>query len=308
MVSSSMVSGAVDLRGQSAARPRRSVLYVPGSNRRALEKARTLPSDALILDLEDAVNPDAKEAARALVFELLGDGGYEPQEVAIRINGLHSRWYADDLAMVASANANAIVLPKVESAADVQVVEAALNRHRAPQTLAVWTMMETPRAVLRAHEIASASPRLTTMVMGTSDLANDLHASHTRSRTPLLSALGLCLLAARAEGLSIVDGVHLDLRDDEGFEDLCVQGAEMGFDGKTLIHPKQIAMANAAFAPSEATIERARRIIDAYAEAEAVGRGVVLLDGRLVEALHVDEARRCLALAAAIAGRQASAS
>jgi citrate lyase subunit beta / citryl-CoA lyase len=284
-------------------RPRRSVLYMPGSNARALEKARTLPADGLILDLEDAVAPDAKEAARAQVAAAVRAGGYGPREVIIRVNGLATPWGHADLTAAATSEADAVLLPKVESADAVRQALAVLDQAGAPSDLALWCMMETPRGMLQAAGIAAAGPRLAGLVMGTSDLAKELHAAHTPLRLPLLTALGLCLLAARAYGLAILDGVFLDLQDEAGFEAACRQGAELGFDGKTLIHPSQIGPANQAFVPDAAEVARARRIIEAHAAARAKGQGVVLLDGRLIEELHVVEARRQVALAEAIAAR-----
>jgi citrate lyase subunit beta/citryl-CoA lyase len=282
-------------------RPRRSVLYMPGANARALEKARSLPADALILDLEDAVAPDMKETARKQVVSAVKAGGYGRREVMIRTNGLNTPWGYDDLVAVATVRPDAVLLPKVESAETVRQAESVLVSHGAPADLAIWCMMETPRAMLHAEEIADASPRLGGLVMGTSDLAKDLQAQHTAMRLPLITALGLCLLAARAARLTILDGVFLDLNDHEGFVDSCRQGAELGFDGKTLIHPKQLEAANLVFAPSEEELRLSRRIIEAYAEAEAQGKGVVVVDGKLIERLHVDHAERVVALAEAIA-------
>lgn len=278
-------------------RPRRSALYMPGSNPRALEKARDLPCDVVIMDLEDAVTPDAKEQARETVAGALLTGGYGGRELVLRVNGLDTAWGYSDLAFAAGQPIHAVLLPKVESADTVRRAEAVLAAHGAPDELALWCMMETPRGVLAATEIAGATPRLGVLVMGTSDLAKDLHCLHTPDRLPFVTALGLCLLAARAHGLGILDGVYLDLADDEGFSASCSQGVEFGFDGKSLIHPKTIAAANEAFAPSEAMIAWARRITAAHAEAEAEGKGVLLVDGKLVEALHVAEAQRLVALA-----------
>jgi citrate lyase subunit beta/citryl-CoA lyase len=282
-------------------RPRRSALYVPGSNARALEKARTLAADVLILDLEDAVAPSAKEEARRTLGAVLAGGGFGPREVAVRVNGPATPWGVEDLAFAARCGADAVVLPKVESADEVRAAERALVAAGAPERLALWCMIETPRGVLAAPQIAAASPRLAALVMGTSDLVKDLRARHTAARTEVLYALGAVLVAARANGLAALDGVHLDLADDAGFEASCRQGRDLGFDGKTLIHPKTVELANRVFAPSEAELAEALRIIAAHAEAEASGRGVVVVDGRLVEALHVEMARRVVALAKAIA-------
>lgn len=282
------------------ARPRRSVLYMPGSNARALEKGRSVPADALILDLEDAVSPDAKGEARGQVLEAVAAGGYGHREVAIRVNGPDTPWGHDDLLAAAGSGADAVVLPKVESADAVRRVESVLRAAGAPDGLALWCMIETPRGVLHVEEIADAGPRMAVLVMGTSDLAKDLHCAHTELRLPLLHSLSHCLLAARAAGLAIVDGVHLDLNDEEGFRRACEDGLAMGFDGKTLIHPKTIDMANAVFAPDAETVAWSRRVIEAHEEAARRGEGVVLLDGRLIENLHVEDAHRIVALAEAI--------
>jgi citrate lyase subunit beta/citryl-CoA lyase len=288
----------------ATARPRRSVLYMPGSNPRALEKARGLAADALIFDLEDAVAPDAKEGARGTIAAALAAGGYGRRELVLRVNGLATPWGHGDLVAAAGMKLDGVLLPKVESADAVRQAESVLAGAGAPAGLALWCMMETPMGMLRAAEIADASPRLAGFVMGTSDLAKDLHAAHTRERLPMLTALGLCLLAARAHRLAILDGVHLDLDDAEGFAHSCRQGRELGFDGKTLIHPKQLEEANRAFAPSAAEVAWARKIIAAHAEAVAAGKGLLLVDGRLVENLHVAEAHRVVALADAIAAME----
>lgn len=273
---------------------------MPGANARALEKAQSLQADMLILDLEDAVAPDAKEAARDRVCAAAASGGYGRREVVIRINGLDTGWGHADLPAVAGCGADAILLPKVESAEQVRHLEALMADCGAPDDMAVMCMIETPMGVLHAGEIAGAGPRLSCLVMGTSDLAKDLQARHVPGREPLLAGLGLALLAARAHRLAILDGVSLDLGDDAAHEAACRQGRDMGFDGKTLIHPKQIAAANRTFAPDADEIEWSRRIIAAHADAEERGAGVVLVDGRLIEALHVEEAHRLVALAAAI--------
>ena len=245
--------------------PRRSVLYMPGANARALEKGRSLAADGLILDLEDAVAPDAKELARAQVLTAVRAGGFGPREVVVRVNSLSTPWGHADLVGAAASGADAVLLPKVESADAVRQAEAVLHAAGAPDSLRLWCMMETPLGMLHAAEIAAASPRLACLVMGTSDLAKDLHAAHTPLRLPLVTSLGLCMLAARAYGLAILDGVYLDLEDDEGFAAACRQGAEFGFDGKTLIHPKTIAAANEAFAPTTSELAAAARLISAHA-------------------------------------------
>lgn len=282
-------------------RPRRSVLFMPGSNPRALEKARSLAADGLIFDLEDAVAPDAKCAARGGVARSLAAGSYGKREVFLRVNALTTEWGHEDLVAAAGMPIDAVLLPKVESADAVRQAEAVLAEVGAPEALLIWCMIETPRGVLRVEEIASASARVGGLIMGTADLTKDLRARHTRERLPLLTAFGLCLLAARAFGLAILDGVHLDLVDDAGFLDACRQGRELGFDGKTLIHPKTIATANAVFGPSPEEVAWSRRIIAAHADAAAVGKGIVLVDGKLVENLHVQSAHQVVALADAIA-------
>ncbi|GAB3573658.1 CoA ester lyase [Amycolatopsis endophytica] len=288
----------------SEVKPRRSVLYMPGANERALEKAKTLPADALILDLEDAVAPDAKEAARERVCAAAASGAYGDREVTIRVNGLDTEWHDADLRAAAQAGPAAVVVPKVDSATDVHNIERALELGGAPEKTKIWAMVETPVAMLHAEEIAAASERLTVLVMGTNDLAKELHAEFVPGRAPLLGGLSLCLLAARATGKVILDGVYNDVQDLAGFEAECRQGREFGFDGKTLIHPGQIEPCNRAFAPSEGEVAQARKIIGAFEEAKAAGRGVVTVDGRMIENLHVDNARRILALADAIAGRR----
>ena len=281
-------------------RPRRSVLFMPASNARAMEKARSLPADALVFDLEDAVAPDAKEQARAQAMAAVRAGGYGLRETIVRVNALATPWGRDDLAAVATSGADAVLLPKVESPDTVRDALGVLTAQGAPPPLALWCMLETPRGILDAAAIATASPSVAALVMGTSDLTKDLHARHTRDRLPLVTSLGLCVLAARAAGVAALDGVHLDLDDDAGFEAACRQAADLGFDGKTLIHPKTLAKANEVFAPAASDVHWARRVIAAYAEALAQGRGVVVLDGRLIENLHVDEARRVMAMAEAI--------
>lgn len=282
-------------------RPRRSVLYMPGSNARALEKAKTIPADALILDLEDAVAPDKKDAARDLVAEAVRARGFGRREVIVRMNGLDTGWGHADVPAAVGAGADAILMPKVESAEQVQHLEELMESYGAASDMTIMCMMETPLGILNAAEIAASSPRLSCLVMGTSDLTKDLQAEHTPDRLPMMTSLGHCLLAARAHGLAIVDGVHLDLEDADGLAAVCAQGRAMGFDGKTLIHPKQVDAANRAFAPGPDDVEWSERIIAAFAEAEAAGQGVVVVDGKLIENLHVENARRVVALADAIA-------
>jgi citrate lyase subunit beta / citryl-CoA lyase len=281
-------------------RPRRSVLYMPGANERALEKAKTLPADAIIFDLEDAVAPDAKADARDRVGAAVASGEYGRRELTIRVNGLDTAWHADDLRAAAEAGPAAVVVPKVGSIADVAAVEKGLEAAGAPDSTAIWAMVETPAAMLHAEEIAATSDRLTVLVMGTNDLAKELHAEQVPGRQPLLTGLGLCLLAARATGKVILDGVYNDIQDAEGFEAECVQGRQLGFDGKTLIHPSQIEPANRVWAPAPEAVDDARALIATFEAAVAEGRGVVTHNGRMVENLHVDNARRLIALAEAI--------
>lgn len=289
------------------ARPRRSVLYMPGSNARALEKGRTLAADGLIMDLEDAVAPDAKEAARGQIRDAITQGGYGKRELIVRVNAMDSAWGRDDLAAAATMGADAVLLPKVENASAVHQAEEILTASGAPDELAVWCMMETPLGMLHAEEIAAASRRVGALVMGTSDLAKDLHCSHTMDRLPFMTSLGLCLLAARASEIAILDGVHLNLNDDSGLEYSCKQGADLGFDGKTLIHPKTIDAANAAFRPSPDEVEWSKKIIKVHAEATKEGKGVVVVEGRLIENLHVLNAERLVAMNDAIAEMEAAA-
>ncbi|MBA3283081.1 MAG: CoA ester lyase [Acidimicrobiia bacterium] len=283
--------------------PRRSVLYMPGANERALEKAKGLAADALIFDLEDAVAPDAKAEARDRVCAAASSGEYGSKEVAIRVNGLTTEWHVDDIAAVAAAGPAAVVVPKVNSVDDVAAIERGLEAGGAPDHTRIWAMVETPVAMLRAEAIAAASERLTVLVMGTNDLAKELHAEHVPGRQPLLTGLGLCLLAARATGKVILDGVYNDIKDADGFAAECLQGRQMGFDGKTLIHPSQIDPANLAWAPTPEAVEDARALIATFTEAVAAGKGVVTHNNRMIENLHVDNAKRVLAIAEAIATR-----
>ena len=298
-----MSTGAVPAGGAEPGaqlRPRRSVLYLPGANERALEKAKTIPADSLILDLEDAVAPDTKPAARERVCAAVGSGDYGLRELTIRVNGLETGWFAADLRAAAQAGPAAVVVPKISSAADVHAVEKALDAGGAPDHTAIWAMVETPVAMLAAREIAAASARLTVLVMGTNDLAKELHAEHVPGRAPLLTGLGLALLAARAEAKVILDGVYNDVKDLPGFEAECRQGREFGFDGKTLIHPGQVEPCNRMFAPTAAQIEESRAVLEAWDQAVAQGLGVATVNGRMIENLHVENARRILAVAEAI--------
>ena len=285
----------------TAYRPRRSVLYMPGNNERALEKARTLPVDALILDLEDAVGPDHKEAARDTVCRAAASGAYGQREVTIRVNASGTRWHEADLAAACAARPDGIVVPKVDSAEEVQDLVAAMDRHGAPAQTRLWAMIETPVAVLDVRAIATASSRLAVLVLGVNDLVKELGSRHVPGRQPLLTALSLSVLAARTAGVAVLDGVWNDVRDLEGFEAECRQGRDLGFDGKTLIHPAQVDPCNAVFAPSTEEVEEARGVVEAW-EAGS-GAGVVTHRGRMVEKLHVDVARRLLASDEAIRAR-----
>lgn len=278
-----------------AARPYRSVLYIPGSKDRALEKARGLPVDAIIFDLEDAVAPDAKEGARDTLKAALAEGGYGNRAKIVRINGLDSQWGKGDVEALRDAEADAFLLPKVNSAADVQALADLLGNDTP-----IWAMIETPLGVLNALEIA-VHPQLQGFVAGTNDLAKELNCRYRADRLPMQMALQTMLLAARAHGVVAVDGVYNQFKDDEGLKAECEQGRDLGFDGKTLIHPAQVAVTNDAFAPSDAEVDLAQRQIAAFEESEAAGQGVAVVDGKIVENLHVETAKKTLAKAAAIA-------
>ncbi len=284
----------------AALRPRRSVLYMPAANARALEKAKAIAADALIFDLEDAVAPDAKPEARNQAVAAAASGEYGGREVTIRCNGLDTPWGADDLAAAAGSGAAAVVVPKVDSVAQLDQVSATLDAAGAPAEMRIWAMVETPTAIFDARAIA-AHQRVAVLIMGTNDLAKELRATPGPDRTALLPHLQTALLAAREAGKVILDGVYNDISDAEGFETECRQGAGLGFDGKTLIHPSQVGPTNEVWAPTEAEVAEATEIIDAFTAAEAEGRGVVTVNGRMIENLHVDNARRTLAVAEAIA-------
>lgn len=285
-------------------RPRRSVLYMPGANERALEKAKSIDADALILDLEDSVSPDAKEAGRANVCAAVQSGEYGHRELAIRVNSIGTQWHDDDIAAAAKAGPDAILVPKVESAEQVRDLVAAIEAAGAPASTQLWAMIETPKALLHAEEIAAAHERLTVIVMGTNDIVNETYGLHVPGRNPLvLTSLSWTLLAVRAAGKVVIDGVYNDVKDAEGFVAEARQGREMGFDGKTLIHPSQVDPANEAFAPSEADIERAQGMIAAFEEAAAEKKGVATFNGKMIEELHIRDAKRILAYAEALQGR-----
>lgn len=288
-------------------RPRRSVLYMPGSNARALEKARSLPADVLILDLEDAVAPDAKETARAQVAAAVTAGGFGHREVVVRINGLDTAWGAADLQAVAATGADVILIPKVNSGPDLVSAGKALAAAGAPERTTVWAMMETPLAMLDAAGIAAAAAdrttRLTAFVMGTNDLAKETGARIVPGRAPMMPWLMTCLAAARAHGLVIFDGVWNEIADEAGLARECAEARDMGFDGKTLIHPNQVGPCNAAFSPDEKAVSWARTIIAAFDLAENKAKGALQVEGRMVERLHADMARKLVAVADAIAAR-----
>ena len=281
-------------------RPRRSVLYMPAANERALEKARTIAADALILDLEDAVAPDAKEIARTNACAAAASGGYGRREITIRCNGLDTPWGADDLAAAATSGADSVVVPKIASVTEIDAVVAHIDAAGAPSTMGVWAMVETPTAIFDIRSIA-AHPRVPVLVMGTNDLLKELRAEATADRAALAPHLATALLGAREAQKVILDGVYNDVRDPDGFLAEATAGRRMGFDGKTLIHPSQVDPTNEVWAPDAETVNYARRVIEAFDAATAEGRGVITVDGRMIENLHVDNARRVLAVAEAIA-------
>ncbi|HRW17616.1 MAG TPA: CoA ester lyase [Dermatophilaceae bacterium] len=288
----------------AAYRPRRTVLYVPASNERAVEKAATLPVDALILDLEDSIAPDGKEAAREAAVAAVKAKRFGRREVTIRINGVGSDWHWDDMRAACKAAPDGIVVPKVNSRKEVRDLVRELERLGAPARTKLWAMVETPQAILEVDKLASASSRLGVLVMGTNDLVKELDCQHVAGREPLLYALSKAVLAARAAGVAIVDGVYNDVKDAEGFAAECTQGRAMGFDGKTIIHPGQVDPCNAAYAPSDTQVADAEGLILAFDAAKAEGRGVCTYNGKLVEQLHVDMARKVLATRAAIEALQ----
>jgi citrate lyase subunit beta / citryl-CoA lyase len=288
-------------------KPRRSVLYMPGSNARALEKARTLAADALILDLEDAVAPDAKQIAREQVITAVQAGGYGKREVVIRVNALDTPWAESDLKAAAKAGPDAILIPKVQGPADLEAVRSLLRHAGAPVTQTLWAMMESPRAMLNAAAIAAAGPAaypLTVFVMGTNDLAKETRAALSGGRVGMLAWLSTCVAAGRAYGIDIIDGVFNEIGDEVGFVAELNQGRLLGMDGKTLIHPSQIGACNAAFAPSAEEVAWARKIIAAFDLPENAGKGVISLEGRMVELLHAQIAERTVTIADMIAERQ----
>ena len=284
----------------SSLRPRRSALYMPAANERALEKAKGISTDAIIFDLEDAVSPDSKDIARAQAVAAVNSGEYGKRELTIRCNALATPWGHADVAAAAKACVSAVVIPKINSVAEVDEVSAALDAAGAPKEMMIWAMIETPTAIFDCREIA-AHPRVPVLIMGTNDLAKELRAAQVPSRAPLYPSLHMALLAAREAGKTILDGVYNDIKNADGFREECVQGLQMGFDGKTLIHPDQVGIANDVWSPTEAEVTHAREVIAAFDEALAAGKGVVQLNGRMIENLHVDNARRAIAIAEAIA-------
>ena len=288
-------------------RPRRSVLYMPGSNARALDKAKTLPVDGVILDLEDSVAPDAKEAARQQVVDAVKAGGFGTREVFIRVNGVDTPWHADDLSAAAHAAPDVILVPKVSSSDTLELIGRRMLDMGTNHKTRVWAMIETPLAIFNILPIAAAArdseTRLSGFVMGTNDLAKDTRARLVPGRAPMLAWLSMCVAAARIHGIDILDGVYNDIGNPDGFAKECAQGLELGFDGKTLIHPSQIEPCNKAFSPSPAEVEQARKMIGAFDKPENKGKGVVSIDGRMVERLHADMARRTVAIAEAISAR-----
>lgn len=286
-------------------RPRRSALYMPGSNARALEKARTIDADVLILDLEDAVAPDAKDVARRQIVEAVGARGFGHREVVVRINALSTPWGADDLKALAGAGPDAVLVPKVGSGEEAAALSAALDGAGAASDVALWVMFETPQAVLNAVSLGAAGGRLACLVAGTNDLVKEFHGQHTPGREGLLPSLVILLAAARANGLAALDGVHNDITDLAALETVCAQGRALGFDGKTLIHPTHVAVANQAYAPSAAELDDARNVLAAFDLPENQAKGAISLNGRMVERLHADIARRVVAMGDAIAARAA---
>jgi citrate lyase subunit beta/citryl-CoA lyase len=283
-------------------RPRRSCLYVPGANARALQKARSLPADALILDLEDAVAPDAKVDARQAILDAVGDRSYGAREVLIRVNGLETEWGRDDLEMAVAAGVDGVLVPKITRGKDVRAVNRFLNDAGASSSLALWVMIETPLAILNIRKIAKASAktRLTGFVMGTNDLAKELSAVATPDRVAFLFSLSAALAAARAYRLAVIDGVYDDINNDAGLLAECEQGRMLGFDGKTLIHPGQIETTNRVFAPSEADLDHAKAVIEAFSLPGNRGKGVISLNGQMVELLHLEQAERLVEIDDAI--------
>jgi len=283
-------------------RPRRSCLYMPGANERALEKAKTLPADTVIMDLEDAVAPEAKETARDTIRAAVSAGGYGHREIVVRMNGLDTEWGQADLKMAVEAGAHALLAPKVIDGSDIDRLDDAMSRAGAPAEMGLWVMIEMPKAILNIQDIAEAvgRTRMTTCVMGTNDLAKEYRARMTPDRLAFQTALGMSMAAARAYNIVAIDGVYNDIKNEQGLIDECEQGRDLGFDGKTLIHPSQLDTANRVFAPSPHDVEHAQAVIEAFADPENAGKGVLKVNGKMTELLHLDEARRTVAMDEAI--------
>ncbi|WP_290495246.1 HpcH/HpaI aldolase/citrate lyase family protein [Hyphomonas sp. UBA4494] len=283
-------------------RPRRSCLYMPGANERALEKAKTLPADTVIMDLEDAVPPEAKETARDTIRAAVTAGGYGHREIVVRMNGLDTEWGQADLKMAVEAGAHALLAPKVIDGSDIDRLDDAMSRAGAPAEMGLWVMIEMPKAILNIQDIAEAvgRTRMTTFVMGTNDLAKEYRARMTPDRLAFQTALGMSMAAARAYNIVAIDGVYNDIKNEQGLIDECEQGRDLGFDGKTLIHPSQLDTANRVFAPSPHDVEHAQAVIEAFADPQNAGKGVLKVNGKMTELLHLDEARRTVAMDEAI--------
>ena len=287
---------------ESLHRPRRSCLYMPGANERALEKAKTLPADTVIMDLEDAVAPEAKETARDTIRAAVTAGGYGHREIVVRMNGLDTEWGQADLKMAVEAGAHALLAPKVIDGSDIDRLDDAMSRAGAPAEMGLWVMIEMPKAILNIQDIAEAvgRTRMTTFVMGTNDLAKEYRARMTPDRLAFQTALGMSMAAARAYNIVAIDGVYNDIKNEQSLIDECEQGRDLGFDGKTLIHPSQLDTANRIFAPSPHDVEHAQAVIEAFADPENAGKGVLKVNGKMTELLHLDEARRTVAMDEAI--------
>ena len=283
-------------------RPRRSCLYMPGANERALEKAKTLPADTVIMDLEDAVAPEAKETARDTIRAAVTAGGYGHREIVVRMNGLDTEWGQADLKMAVEAGAHALLAPKVIDGSDIDRLDDAMSRAGAPAEMGLWVMIEMPKAILNIQDIAEAvgRTRMTTFVMGTNDLAKEYRARMTPDRLAFQTALGMSMAAARAYNIGAIDGVYNDIKNEQGLIDECEQGRDLGFDGKTLIHPSQLDTANRVFAPSPHDVEHAQAVIEAFADPQNAGKGVLKVNGKMTELLHLDEARRTVTMDEAI--------
>ena len=283
-------------------RPRRSCLYMPGANERALEKGKTLPADTVIMDLEDAVAPEAKETARDTIRAAVTAGGYGHREIVVRMNGLDTEWGQADLKMAVEAGAHALLAPKVIDGSDIDRLDDAMSRAGAPAEMGLWVMIEMPKAILNIQDIAEAvgRTRMTTFVMGTNDLAKEYRARMTPDRLAFQTALGMSMAAARAYNIVAIDGVYNDIKNEQGLIDECEQGRDLGFDGKTLIHPSQLDTANRVFAPSPHDVEHAQAVIEAFADPQNAGKGVLKVNGKMTELLHLDEARRTVTMDEAI--------